>query len=158
MRSRFLVLGAVGLATTTLVLVGCSSSAPPVSAPPSSASTAAVGGPAADVEAPSAPVRVDAPTFAGIVASPGITVIDVRTPEEFAEGHIAGAVNYNVEGAEFTDQIAALDPTATYAVYCRSGNRSQPAVAAMAQAGIPAIYELEAGVVGWQEAGLPLAS
>jgi phage shock protein E len=153
MRTRLLALSAAALATVSLGLAGCSS-ADSASTPAS----AAVQGPTAPVAAPAAPERVDAARFAEVVASPGVTTIDVRTPEEFAAGHIEGAVNYNVEGPDFAAQIAALDPAGTYAVYCRSGNRSQVAVAAMAQAGIPGIYELESGIVGWDEAGLPTVS
>lgn len=87
-----------------------------------------------------------------------MTIIDVRTPEEFAAGHIQGAVNYNVQGPDFGNQIGALDPAGAYAVYCRSGNRSQAAVAVMSQAGITGIYELESGIVGWEQAGLPTVS
>ena len=153
MRTRLLALSAAALATVSLGLAGCSSA---TDAAP--AASAAVQGPAAPIAAPSAPERVDAARFAEVVASPGVTTIDVRTPEEFAAGHIEGAVNYNVEGPDFTAQIAGLDPAGTYAVYCRSGNRSQVAVGAMAQAGIPGIYELESGIVGWEEAGLPTVS
>ena len=151
MRNRLLVLSVAALATASIGLAGCSSDS--ATAP---ASSAAAQGPAAVVAAPAAPERVDAAGFAEVVASPGVTIIDVRTPEEFAEGHIEGAVNYNVQGPDFATQIGGLDPAGTYAVYCRSGNRSQAAVSAMAQAGIPGIYELESGIVGWQDAGLPV--
>jgi phage shock protein E len=154
MRTRALALSVAALATVSIGLAGCSSS-DSGTAPVTSAT---VQGPAAPVAAPSAPERVDPARFAEVVASPGVTTIDVRTPEEFAAGHIEGAVNYNVEGPDFAAQIGALDPAGTYAVYCRSGNRSQAAVAAMAQAGIPGIYELESGIVGWEEAGLPTVS
>ena len=153
MRTRALALSVAALATVSIGLAGCSSTE---ATPP--AATAAAQGPAAPVTAPSAPERVDAVRFAEVVASPGVTILDVRTPEEFAAGHIEGAINYNVEGPDFSAQIAGLDPAGTYAVYCRSGNRSQPAVAAMAQAGIPGIYELESGIIGWDEAGLPTVS
>ena len=153
MRTR-LILTSAAAALAVLGLAGCSSS--DTAAPAAESAAASVQGPAAPVAAPEAPVRVDAQAFAGIVGAPGVQIIDVRTPEEFADGHIEGAVNYNVEGADFASQIAGLDPAGTYAVYCRSGNRSQAAVAAMAQAGIPGIYELETGIVGWQDAGLPV--
>jgi rhodanese-related sulfurtransferase len=153
MRTRLLLTSAAA-ALAVLGLAGCSSS--DTAAPAAESAAASVQGPAAPVAAPEAPVRVDAQAFAGIVGAPGVQIIDVRTPEEFADGHIEGAVNYNVEGADFASQIAGLDPAGTYAVYCRSGNRSQAAVAAMAQAGIPGIYELETGIVGWQDAGLPV--
>lgn len=103
----------------------------------------------------SAPERVDAARFAEVVEMPGVQIIDVRTREEFASGHLDGAVNYDLQGSSFLEQVATLDPSGTYAVYCRSGNRSQPAVAAMADAGISSIYELSTGIIGWQDAGLP---
>lgn len=104
----------------------------------------------------SGPARVGVAQFATLVKEPGVAIIDVRTPEEFADGHIAGAVNIPVQQADFGDRIAQLDPNTTYAVYCRSGNRSQPAVDAMEQAGITDIYELESGTKGWTAEGQPL--
>jgi phage shock protein E len=103
------------------------------------------------------PVRMNATDFETVLATPGVQIIDVRTPEEFAEGHIRGARNIPVQDADFTFQISGLDPAGSYAVYCRSGNRSQPAVAAMRQAGISTIYELATGTTGWVAAGKPLA-
>lgn len=102
------------------------------------------------------PVRVGVSEFAKVIDSPGTQIIDVRTPEEFADGHIAGAVNIPVESADFLDNVAQLDPNGTYAVYCRSGNRSQGAVDGMASVGIENIYELESGTIGWTGEGLPL--
>jgi phage shock protein E len=154
MRNRSLALAASALVLTSLGLVACSSSDTTEAAAPAAASS--VQGPAGPVAAPEAPVRVDATTFSGVVESPGVTVIDVRTPEEFAQGHITGAINYNVEGADFASQIATLDPAGTYAVYCRSGNRSQVAVSEMANSGINGVYELESGITGWEAAGLPV--
>ena len=102
--------------------------------------------------------RVDANTFTSVVAIPGITIIDVRTPGEFAQGHIDGAVNYNVEGPDFADQLMGLDPGGVYAVYCQSGNRSQVAVDQMASIGVNSIFELESGITGWESAGFPVVS
>lgn len=62
-------------------------------------------------------------------------VIDVRTPEEFAGGHLEGAVNINVESPDFAAQIATLEKGADYVVYCRSGRRSGLAIDAMKAAG-----------------------
>lgn len=64
------------------------------------------------------------------------TVIDVRTPEEYAAGHIDDAQLINVEGPTFDDEIGALDTAATYVVYCRSGNRSATAAKRMRDAGL----------------------
>lgn len=146
MQKRLLAASAAILATVSIGLAGCSSESEP----------AAVQGPGTAVQAPASPERVDATGFSAAVASPGVTIIDVRTPQEFAAGHIEGAVNYNVEGPDFLNQISTLDPTGTYAVYCQSGNRSQVAVAAMSDNGVNGIYELETGISGWQGAGLPV--
>lgn len=100
--------------------------------------------------------RVDANAFATTVADPAVVVLDVRTPAEFATGHLANAINIDAQSGSFEQQIAALDPDKTYAVYCRSGNRSQGAVATMSDAGFMNIVELESGIVGWQAAGLPI--
>jgi phage shock protein E len=63
-------------------------------------------------------------------------VIDVRTPAEFASGHLQGAVNDDIQATAFTAQIAKLDKNGTYVVYCKSGNRAGQAVTAMKAIGI----------------------
>jgi phage shock protein E len=68
-------------------------------------------------------------------------VIDVRTPAEFAAGHIAGAQNIDVEAADFASRIASLDKKASYLVYCRSGRRSAIAADQMAAAGFTDIVD-----------------
>ena len=62
-------------------------------------------------------------------------IIDVRTPAEFASGHLDGAVNIDVQSPDFAAQIMELDPNGDYFVYCRSGNRSGQAIAQMNQMG-----------------------
>ncbi len=142
--SRGLALAACAVAFVLPgALTGCSSGSTATAA---SAESGLVGG----------PVRVGVTEFATIAGSPDVRLIDVRTPEEFAGGHIAGAVNIPVQSRDFSARVAELDPTATYAVYCRSGNRSRPAVAAMRDAGITTIYELGSGTKGWVSAGQPL--
>lgn len=79
--------------------------------------------------------RVDA-SFADAI------IIDVRTPEEFAAGHLDGALLYNVQDPSFEANIAALDPTATYVVYCRSGNRSAQAIERMKAVGFTTLTDL----------------
>ena len=86
-----------------------------------------------------------------------LTVIDVRTPEEFAAGHIAGAVNMDVEGGQFTSMIAGLDHSQAYMVYCHSGRRSAMAAQAMAQDGFTTIYDL-GGLQAWVDAGYPITA
>lgn len=63
-------------------------------------------------------------------------VIDVRTPSEFAAGHLQGAQLMDIQGTAFQSQIAKLDKNGTYVVYCKSGNRAGQAVTAMQAIGI----------------------
>ena len=102
------------------------------------------------------PGRVSVAEFATVITKPGVQIIDVRTPEEFADGHITDAVNVPVQQPDFAARIAQLDPKGSYAVYCRSGNRSQGAVAQMKNIGITNIYELASGTKGWIADGQPL--
>lgn len=88
----------------------------------------------------------------------GSVIIDVRTPEEFATGHVDGAVNISLEAAEFSDLIGQLDPAGNYFVYCRSGNRSTQAAEYMASVGFTNVTNLG----GYQDAsnklGIPLVT
>ena len=77
-----------------------------------------------------------------VVVQSDAIIIDVRTPEEFAAGHLEGAVLIDIKDASFDSKIAALDPDASYIVYCRSGNRSAQAVERMRGAGIDDITDL----------------
>ena len=149
-RVPFILAGAAALALT-LAVSGCSSDSAS-----DSASESVVQAADGTVAPPEAPVRVGVTDFADVIASPDVTIVDVRTPEEFAEGHLAGAVNIPVEYADFTDQVSQLDADGTYAVYCRSGNRSQTAVDQMSRVGINGIYELDSGTNGWAAAGQQL--
>ncbi|MDQ7040162.1 MAG: rhodanese-like domain-containing protein [Rhodothermus sp.] len=69
---------------------------------------------------------------------PDDVVIDVRTPEEFAQGHLKGAINLDVQAPDFLQKVAALSPEKTYYLYCRSGNRSGYAVQLLRQQGLEA--------------------
>lgn len=69
-------------------------------------------------------------------------VLDVRTPEEFAGGHLPGAQLLDFSGGEFAEALPSLDPEAEYVVYCRSGNRSGQAVALMENAGFAHVTNL----------------
>lgn len=151
-RSFVAFVGAAGLALT-VGLAGCSSDSGDTA---EAAEQTQVQGTGAVVAAPDSPVRVGVQEFADVIASPGVTIVDVRTPEEYAQGHIEGAVNIPVEYPDFMDQVGQLDPNGTYAVYCRSGNRSQAAVAGMSEVGINGIFELESGTNGWSGEGQPL--
>ena len=154
-RTGLAALGAAALALT-VSLSGCSSDSDSASDAAANSETSEVQDPSAAVEAPESPVRVGVLEFAEVITDPSVTIVDVRTPQEFSEGHIDGAVNIPVELPDFIDRVSELDPSGTYAVYCRSGNRSQAAVAGMTDVGINGIYELESGTNGWASEGQPL--
>jgi rhodanese-related sulfurtransferase len=84
-------------------------------------------------------------------------ILDVRTPAEFTEGHLAGAVNLDVQAPDFETRIRALDRTKTYLVYCRTGNRSRKAIQAMDRLGFGSVFHMTQGIVGWQQQKLPLS-
>lgn len=96
--------------------------------------------------------------FAKVIEDPAIVIIDVRTPQEFAQGYIAGSLNIDVANANFVSEVAKLDKTKTYAVYCRSGNRSTVATAEMEKLGFTSLYNMTGGAIDWVQAGLPLVS
>jgi rhodanese-related sulfurtransferase len=94
--------------------------------------------------------------FSAKAAEPGVVTLDVRTPGEFAEGYIEGARLIDFQSGNFENEISTLDKSATYAVYCRSGNRSGQAVKVMQDAGFTNVFNMNGGVIDWANAGLPL--
>ena len=96
--------------------------------------------------------------FSAKIAEVGVITLDVRTPGEFAEGYIQGARLIDFQSGNFENEIAALDKNATYAVYCRSGNRSGQAVKVMQDAGFTNVFNMNGGVIDWANAGLPLVN
>jgi rhodanese-related sulfurtransferase len=88
----------------------------------------------------------------------GVVTIDVRTSGEFIGGHLENAINIDVEGMTFDGDIAKLDKSATYAVYCHSGRRSGIAVGKMKDAGFKNLFNLTNGIQDWQAAGLRLVT
>ena len=80
-----------------------------------------------------------------IIGKKNMVVLDVRTPEEVAEGAIPGSINYNFNGPDFQQQLASLDKNKPYIVYCRSGKRSGKTIEMMKAMGFKKLYELNAG-------------
>ena len=100
--------------------------------------------------------KLDPVKFSEVIAQPGVIILDVRTPEEFNAGHIANAININLEGSDFSSEVSKLDKNATVAVYCRSGNRSGVATDQMAEIGFTDMYDMQGGIVDWEAAGGPV--
>ena len=82
-------------------------------------------------------------------------VLDVRTPGEFAKGHIEGAVLVDYRSAGFRKKMADFDREKTYLVYCRTGNRSTRALGIMRDLDFRSYYHLEGGITRWVEDKLP---
>ncbi len=138
--SRVIAAGALAVAAITGV------SACSTSAPASSASSQAPG------------QHMAASNFSTAMKAPGTIVLDVRTPAEYASGHLPQATNIDIEGADFANKIAELDKNATYAVYCHSGSRSGSALDQMTAAGFSHVYDLAGGIGAWQNMGGPMAT
>ncbi len=101
-------------------------------------------------------VNLNVSEFSQKITEPGVIVLDVRTPEEFASGHIEGALNIDFNSGNFANEITRLNPSETYAVYCRSGSRSGQATSIMHKAGFHDVSNLNGGVIDWTNDGLPL--
>lgn len=97
--------------------------------------------------------HLDVAAFGTLASAPGTILLDVRTPDEFATGHLQGARNIDFRAADFDDQLAKLDRNATYAVYCHSGNRSGQALQKMTSAGFTHAADLAGGITAWSQAG-----
>lgn len=135
---RVAAVAAAGL----LALAGCSSSTTVnTSTGPTATATPALGS------------ALSAADFAAAIKLPNTVLIDVRTPSEFASGHLPGATNLDLNGGAFAAQVASLDKSKTYALYCHSGNRSGQALSLMKAAGFTSVYHLNGGITAWTNAG-----
>ena len=83
------------------------------------------------------------------------TILDVRTPGEFGEGHIQNALNIDWNGSSFDTQVSKLDKNTTVFVYCLSGGRSGSAASQLRSNGFKNVLELDGGMMAWRSAGLP---
>lgn len=111
--------------------------------------------------APSAPEpmsfrRVGVEDFEKLWQQRKLTVLDVRTADEFKDGHIPGAVNLDVLDNGFKQEVAALDKSKTYLVHCASGRRSANAAGQMKALGFKSVIDLAPGFNGWKAAGKPV--
>ncbi|MEM7079802.1 MAG: rhodanese-like domain-containing protein [Pseudomonadota bacterium] len=89
-------------------------------------------------------------------SSASSVILDVRTPEEFAAGHIPGAVNINIDGEDFAGAVAALDRDKTYVVHCAANvpqGRSERALGIMQELGFANLQNMVGGIGAWTEAG-----
>lgn len=101
-------------------------------------------------------VSVSVPVFEKEMKSDSVQLLDVRTPEEYAEGHINGAININVQSDKFREMaVKKLSKDSTVLVYCRSGKRSLTAAEILTKLGYK-VVNLKGGIIDWKENGRPL--
>ena len=109
--------------------------------------------------ADAAPRNVGAKEAAALIEAnrrnESFVILDLRTPKEYADERIAGAVLVDFLAPTFRGELARLDRGKTYLVYCRTGNRSGRALRLFDELGFGEVVHLAAGIVGWREAGLP---
>ena len=86
---------------------------------------------------------------------PSTPIVDVRTPDEFSKGHLRNALNCNLNGNDFQQQISKLDKSKPVFIYCLSGGRSSVAASQMRSEGFKEVYELAGGIMKWRAANLP---
>lgn len=100
---------------------------------------------------------VSVTAFEQVIDDPNVIRLDVRTPEEYAEGHIAGTINIDVNNADFENLcLSQISEGKTIALYCRSGKRSKRAAKILSKHKYK-IIELENGYLGWCDAGKEIA-
>ncbi len=101
--------------------------------------------------------HVKAKEAAALLAKGDVIVLDVRTADEYTEGHIKGATHIDfLDDAKFKAAAAKLDKNKTYLVHCQGGGRSSRSLPVLQDLGLQHLIHLDDGFAGWQEAGLPV--
>lgn len=153
--NRPVVARAFALALTAgLVVAACGSDDDTAADEPAAEAPADEAGAAAGIRV------VSADDAASTIADPpdGLVILDVRTPAEFDEAHIDGAILVDFNSPDFADEMAELDPDVPYVLYCRSGNRSAGARAVMDELGFVDVEDIDGGIIAWVDAGLPVVT
>lgn len=98
---------------------------------------------------------LDAATFQDTIEKDDALLVDVRTPQEFASGHIPGSVNIDWTGKNYEAEFAKLDRERPLLLYCAVGGRSDQAREYLEQKGY-VVKDLDGGIQAWKEAGMPV--
>lgn len=150
---RLRVALAAGAVSVVVAVSGCTSTKTATSADKPAADTSTH---STTVAAPEGGVRqLDPKDADAFLASPpkGLIILDVRTADEYGNGHLQGARNIDFYGQDFSAELGKLDKAAPYFVYCHSGNRSGQTVRLMTSLGFKNITELKGGMNAWRLAG-----
>lgn len=150
--SALLLAGALWLAVSAIALAGEPAAAPPVPAPAAAASAATTPAPAAMAAAPMSQEAL----LEHQSRHPGhLFVLDVRTPQEYAEGHVPGAVNVPYD--QLASRLAEVPQDKDVVLYCKSGRRAGIAADVLAANGYTRLSHLEGDMSAWIDKGRPVA-
>ncbi len=100
--------------------------------------------------------HVDAEAAAKLIQAGGIIILDVRTPEEFSEGHLQDAKNADILSKDFATQLGVLEKSKPILVHCQAGGRSTRSLAILEKLGFTTVYHLDGGMKDWLKAGKPV--
>ena len=106
--------------------------------------------------ASTAKVDLDPAEFKSAMNKGGVQLIDVRTPGEYAAGHIPGNTNLDWTSPAHEELFATLDPSRPVLLYCRSGGRSGQAMEYLKGKGFKDVRHLQGGILAWERAGMPI--
>lgn len=96
------------------------------------------------------PLDLDPRQFAEAMQSlENAILLDVRTPAEFDQGHLQGAMNFDIQKSDFVSRIESLDPDKPYLLYCKAGGRSANALRLMQTLGFDRVHHLAGGYIAW---------
>lgn len=99
---------------------------------------------------------VDVATFDAGIKDADILILDVRTPQEYASGHIPGSVNIDYFDSEIEAKLQQLDADTPVFIYCKSGNRSGKASAILKKLCFKKVQDLQGGITAWAQAQMPM--
>lgn len=100
--------------------------------------------------------NVDVAKFEQLLSGTNVVILDVRTPAEYAEGHLTNSVLLDYRSPDFAAQVAKLDKSKQYLVHCAGGGRSARACSKLESLGFTNLVNLEGGLGAWKEAGKPV--
>jgi len=106
--------------------------------------------------APAQTDRLEPKAFQTHLAKKGAQLVDVRTAEEYATGHLAGSVNIDYVNADFMAGTRQLDKNRPVLLYCAAGGRSESALNDLKEAGFTDVHDLLGGIKAWKKEGLPV--
>ena len=109
-----------------------------------------------DKGAATAVKRVNVDEYEKLRGNTNAVILDVRSAAEFEKGHVPGAINIDINSAQFADKAGALDKSKTYLVNCAVGMRSARACKKLESSGFKSLYDLAPGFDGWKKAGRPV--